>query len=159
MFKNRELQYWGEINLEQVKKRFQRNRNKRVSFISRNRSVLSLEKLLSLQIQPASRVLAHFGYYSKVYLLCICPSAYPHHHRPFVSSSHFLSLLTQKFCMISLNSLLQFRGTQMAVIHHIFSSDVLILFSDRFILSLYVCEYGYMEIFRAISFKPRPQIF
>lgn len=137
------------------------NRNKRVSFISRNRSVLSLEKLLSLQIWPASQVLAPFGCYSKVHLPYLClPFSSP---LPPVSLSphfsQFLSLLTQ-FCMISLNNLLQFRGTQMAVIHDIFNSDVLILFSSRFILSMYVCQYdGYTEIFRAISFKLRPKIF
>lgn len=46
----------------------------------------------------------------------------------------------------------------MTVIHDIFNSDDLI-FSNKFILSLHVCEYGYMEIFRTISLKLRPKIF
>lgn len=115
------------------------NRNKRVSFISRNRSVLSLGKLLSLQIWPASQVLAHFGCCSKVYLPYLCPSAclsHPPHPNlslpSFFSFSYFLSLLTQKFCMISLNNLLQFRGTQMTVIHDIFNSDDLMLLSNKY---------------------------
>ena len=49
----------------------------------------------------------------------------------------FLSFLPVSFyslCMISFNNLLQFRGTQMAVIHDILNNNALILFSDSFIL-------------------------
>lgn len=157
MFKNRELQFWGEI-----KKRWcWRNRNKRVSFISRNRSVLSLEKLLSLQIWPASQVLSQLSCYSKVHVtiafsICLSFSS-PTPPPPDLSFPSFFCLSPQ------LRTFAWFHWRTYCYLEEPkwqwLQSDVLRVFSNKFILSLYICEFGYMEIFRAISFKLRPTFF
>lgn len=111
------------------------------------------EKLLSLMNWPTSPEFGvpHFGHYFKAHLLYLCPSVC----KSFNTLPSFLFHIFSPFSLISLRyftwfhwtiygNLRQFRGTQMAEIHDIFSNNVLILFLDSLIHSLYVCKHGYI---------------